>query len=270
MKFDRYSHTATLLADGTVLVAGGISSNGTLNQAEIYDPVAATFSQVGNMNVARFGHTATLLPDGTVLIVGGDTQKSNGGNIINQTAEIYSPSTQTFTSAQGQMNLARDEGSFTATLLNNGEVLIAGGLVMNTGSNVAELYNPSSQTFTVLTAVMSSPRNGPSATLLDNGKVLIAGGTSGDNSNSTLATAELFDPSSNTFTATGSMTTPRWRQMASFVPSINKVLVAGGVSTNGFLKTAELFDPTSGSNGAFSLTGTMANKRECSGIGSTQ
>ena len=135
----RYSHTATSLPDGTVLVAGGIGSSGVLASAELYDPSTGSWTATGRITEARSGHTATLLPDGTVLVVGGG---SSGGLLAS--AELYDPSTGTWT-ATGRTIEARL--GHTATLLTDGRVLVAGGYRVDISGNFvnilasAELYN---------------------------------------------------------------------------------------------------------------------------------
>ena len=122
MSVARSRHTATLLNNGKVLVAGGGGGSSCFASAELYDPATGTWSTTGSMNVARSGHTATLLNNGKVLVAGG-----TGGSLPFASAELYDPATGTW-STTGSMNVSR--GHHTATLLNNGKVLVAGGLLI--------------------------------------------------------------------------------------------------------------------------------------------
>src|SRR5206468_2701218 len=117
----RHDHTATLLLNGTVLVAGGLdANNAVVASAEVYDPSARGFSTAGDMRAARVGHTATLLSDGRVLVAGG----SDGANAL-RNIDIYDPVTRTF-SDWGLLNVARR--GHTASILTDGRILIAGGV----------------------------------------------------------------------------------------------------------------------------------------------
>jgi hypothetical protein len=130
----RQWHTASLLKDGTVLVAGGMDNNTghAVATAELYDPTTQLFTATkGSMGTARAFQTATVLKDGTVLVTGGDPP----GAVVLATAELYDPASQTFTPT-GSMGTARS--SHTATLLNDGRVLVTGG--NGGGAATAELY----------------------------------------------------------------------------------------------------------------------------------
>jgi hypothetical protein len=238
MAASRYFHTATLLGNGKVLVAGGVTTTGPTNTAELFDPATGTFTILANrMSTARFEHTATLLPSGQVLIAGGAT-----GIGITNTAELFDPATATFNALPNLMTSPRD--NHTATLLADGTVLLIGGFSGSEYANTAELFNPGAQTFTAISPNrMSSGRGEHTATLLPSGKVLIAGGTDGTNY---LNSAEVFDPAGGTFTGVPNMVSVRDRHTATPLPN-GKVLLAGGytgvlsLTTN----TAELFDPAS-------------------------
>ena len=135
----RLIHTATLLNNGKVLVAGGTPDfNTPLSSAELYDSASGTWTATGSLNTARFFHTATLLPNGKVLVAGGTANGSGNGL---SSAELYDPASGTW-SATGNLNTARS--AHTATLLPNGKVLVTGG--QGTGGGFltsAELYDPS-------------------------------------------------------------------------------------------------------------------------------
>jgi len=250
MTTERSHFTATLLPDGKVLVTGGLDTSwNPLITAEIYDPTAGTFSLTKtNMTIARASHTATLLNTGKVLIAGWD----------NAFAELFDPSTGTF-AATGSMMAARV--SHTATLLKSGKVLVTGGIGTNGGVQgvlaEAELYNPATGSFSQTLGSMTTVRQGHTASLLADGKVLVTGGMVDDQGKAT-ATAELFDPTTEMFTATASLATARSLQTATVLKD-GTVLVAGGDDGNGPLATAELYDPTAGT---FSPTGSMGATRE--------
>jgi uncharacterized protein YjdB len=129
----RFSHTATLLGNGQVLVAGGASATSLLSSAELYDPVVGTWSATGTMGSPRNFFTAVLLPNGTVLVAGGNVSNSPFAGV-----ELYDPVTRTW-AATGNLVTARS--SHAAALLQNGLVMVLGGVGVNNGALVsAELY----------------------------------------------------------------------------------------------------------------------------------
>jgi hypothetical protein len=178
--------------------------------ALLYDPVSGTFAPAGSMSAVRHDATATLLPNGQVLVAGG---YDSGGTPLGS-AELYDPTGNMFR----PVVMATPRGGQTATLLSDGRVLVVGGFgATETGWEAsAETYDPPSGRFTP-SGSLTIPRNKQTATLLSDGRVLIVGGQSAlsgiarmfpttTNELSTLASAELYDPASVTFSLTGSMT----------------------------------------------------------------
>ena len=250
----RQSHTATLLQNGKVLIVGGTDINyQPIASAELYDPLTETFSPTGSLGTARFSHTATLLQNGTVLITGGSTIVSGNGVRL-ASAELYDPASGTFSYA-GTMTNTRVY--HTATLLNNGTVLLAGGSAAGTTLSTAELYDPSSGTFTI-TGAMATARQEHTATLLDDGTVLVAGGVNTLSTN-TLTSAEIYSPNTSSFTVTGNMNTASQDHTATLLSS-GKVLVAGGYyyctsCPVPFLARTETYNPVSRT---FALTANLS------------
>jgi hypothetical protein len=288
MNAARYRHTATLLANGTVLITGGTSPAGeALSSAELYDPATGTFTPTGDMPIAQFGPSATLLADGRVLIAG------NG-------AELYDPIAGVFTPAGSVVGSGLID---SATLLDSGKVLmlvgshnelydpLAGtfaltgdfaplpqndydglysvpniplpnGKVLVAGEPATELYDPITATFSVGNTMATHPVGdvplyigGRTGTLLATGKVLLAGGANEDYGN--FASAELYDPSTGVFTLTGSMS--RWRagHTATLIRD-GTVLIGGSQVGLGGTASAELYDPATG---AFTATADMTSAR---------
>ncbi|CAF1048736.1 unnamed protein product [Adineta steineri] len=229
MHIARRDHTASVLSNGKVLVAGAM---GAEKSTELYDPSTSTWTTTGNMNNIRVDHTASLLSNGKVLVTGG-----LAFNVLNS-AELYDPSAGTWTNT-GIMNNVRR--MHTASVLSNGKVLVAGG---NNGGwinyllNSTELYDPSTGVWTT-TGSMTNARHFHTASVLSNGNVLVTGGWNG---NITMYSAELYDPSTGTWTTTGNMNNARSGHSASLL-SNGKILVAGGAGAYNILglNSAELY-----------------------------
>lgn len=215
---------------------------------------AQTFANSGTLNTPRASFTATFLDNGKILVAGGYDRTSTCTTVTTtglSSAELYDPSAGGFSST-GSLHSARYH--HTATLLNNGMVLIVGG-IGSSGQAIssAELYNPVTGTFST-TGNLNTARYDHTASLLSDGMVLIAGGYDGNNS--PLSSAELYNPASGAFALTGNMTTARTRQTATVLNN-GLVLLAGGLDGSD-LSSAELFDPVTAT---FAATGSMAIAR---------
>ena len=239
----RRSHTATLLPSGRVLITGGWSGIATLASAELYDPASDMWSAARSMTAARYNHTATLLPSGQVLVTGGFGE---GGTLAS--AELYDPASNTWRAAAA---LAAVRAIHTATLLPSGKVLVAGGEGTPFAQAPpptfasAELYDPGGNRWSSA-GFMATSRGLHTATLLPSGQVLVAGGahTEGLAFPNPIASAELYDPASNTWSTAESMATARASHTATLLAS-GMVLAAGGFglqTPNPFLASAELYD----------------------------
>jgi hypothetical protein len=209
---------------------------------------SGTFTLTGSLNTARYDHTATLLGNGGVLVTGG--LGVSGAYTSLASAELYSIKKGKWT-VTGSMSVGRT--AFTATLLQNGDVLVAGGSDYEISCyDTAELYNPSTGQWT-LTGSMTQLRCHHSATLLPSGEVLVSGGAISiyNNSNPTVASSEIYNPSTGEWTATGSLNDSR-ASAATVLLQNGEVFTAGGYfnagngSPNAYLTSAELYDPSSG------------------------
>lgn len=233
MNTSRDQHSATLLDNGSVLIAGGVScpSAGSciyLNSAELYNPASGTIANTGSMASARTA-PAVLLGNGKVLITGGYSCNASGNCSLLSSSEIYDPNIGTFSSA-GNMTIDRYE--HTMTLLSSGQVLIAGGETCSSATscpalNSGELYDPVAGTFTA-TGNLNAARFGASAVALSSGQVLIAGGFDGTNYP---VASELFDPTAGTFKTGRTLNTPRANATATVLNN-GQVMIAGGSTCN--------------------------------------
>jgi hypothetical protein len=258
MSVPREGHTATLLNDGRVLIAGG-SDNGqhTISTAEIYDPAIGTFSPAGSMTVPREAHTATLLLSGQVLIAGGGRAGMPGGYIVYRNGELYDPRSGTFSAISSPM--ISDRVGASAVLLRDGRALIVGGKssrVLLAGTfggtrsiasfaplNTAEYYDPESHSFQKAPD-MHGPHYLGTATLLTDGSVLVAGGWK-QQGPVVVGTREsdLYDATMATFDQLPPMQVARLNQTATLLDD-GKVLVAGGINGQSYMSASvEFYEP---------------------------
>jgi large repetitive protein len=252
----RDGHTATLLPNGNVVIAGGEDNNQAVSSSEVYSPTFGSWTVSGNLNVARSNASAVLLPNGQVLIAGGCVASCLSGTT--RSAELYNSLGGKWTST-GAMLTGRTY--FSMVRLASGQILVAGGCTgLNANgcsgvTNKAEIYNSSTGKWTA-TGPMIAARGNLTATLLPNGKVLVAGGING--AGNPIATAELYNPSTGKWTATGNMITARDEHTAALLAT-GKVLVAGGENLSGVTTTkTELYNP---STGKWTATGNLNASR---------
>ncbi|WP_438027533.1 Kelch repeat-containing protein [Sorangium sp. So ce233] len=235
----RHLHTATLLADGKVLVTGGRGADTDWRywaSAELYSPATRTWTPAASMSAVRFEHAAARLQSGKVLVTGGRDALEHA----QASAELYDPATDTWTPVS-PMVLARH--GHTATQLLNGKVLVVGG------GNGTELYDPATDTWTIHYAT-GVGRNLHTVTVLRDGKLLVM-----DDG----FYPRLYDPVTNTWRTGDRLDAPREGHAAALLPS-GKVLVTGGINqrTGGYFSSALLFDPVAD---AWTDAGSMSEGR---------
>jgi Kelch motif protein len=241
MDTPRRGAAAAPLPDGRVLVAGGSYDDGTehfLASAEVFNPATGTFTAVNDMGVARVRAAAATLPGGRVLIAGG-----NNGTIRLSSAEVFNPATGAFTPVS---DMGAPRARAGAAPLPDGRVLLAGGTDAAPLQS-AEVFNPATNSFSSAgIGAMGIARRAPATAPLPGGRVLVAGGSNDEGgSEHYLASAEVFDPGSNSFSSTGigAMGSARTGAVAAPLPD-GRVLVAGGFDGSTRFSSAEIFAAT--------------------------
>ena len=233
----RLAHTATRLADGRVLLVGGVvAGSSATSSCEIYDPATNSWTATGSLNRTRCYQGSVLLLDGRVLTVGGN-QFSVGDPV--SSAEIYDPSTAKWT-LTGSMSVVR--AYFDPVVLANGKVLVAGSGGHHGKS--CELYDPATGTWAPTGSLNQSRDFSSRMTVLTNGSALIAGGHS--ERAGYLSETELYNPATGVWTKQGSLAHGRIYH-AQVLLADGRVLVAGGVVnppyTNTVTRSTEIYDP---------------------------
>lgn len=250
----RRGHGAAVLGDGRVLVAGGVAGGQLLDSVEVYDPTSGEWSPAASMTTPRLAHTLTTLRDGRVLALGGTTPQGSAGTGGGQTispsasAEIYDPTTDAWEPA-GRMSTGRFE--HTATRLDNGRVLVVGGLGGEPRDGrfhpqaSAEIFDPAVGAFT-RTGDPAVGRTNHAAARLEDGRVLVAGGLGGEQADRALRSAEIYTPSRGSWASAASLRQARSGATATPLGD-GGVLVSGGEAVTGgarrSLETAELWIP---------------------------
>lgn len=250
----RAAHTATPLADNTVLIAGGCTV-GSCERGdesatiERFDLATSQSRFAGKLSGPRISHTATLLDDGRVLLAGGW-----GATDVLATAELYDPNSESIVAI---VPMIGPRAAHSATLLADGRVLLAGGSDDHQPLATAELFDPATNTFAAVSP-MTERREAHAAAQLGDGRVLVVGGSS--DRGSVLASAETFDPATKRFSPTGPLSMARYKLAAAPLPD-GRVLIMGGSDERDFagrLSNAEVFDPI---DDTFSETTAMVEGR---------
>jgi N-acetylneuraminic acid mutarotase len=246
---------AVRLANGSVLVAGGSAAGHPLDTAELYSPDKGTWLAAGRMNVPRTEGSLVALPDGRVLAAGGGIEGSPGYTATSS-AEIYDPNDNSWT-VTAPMSVAR--ALATATLLSDGEVLVAGGATAYYSeagqlTSSVQLFDPKSNTWRE-TAPLPMPLYTHGAALLTGGRVLVAGGySSSGNTAPSLNVAFEYDPATEQWSALAPLSTARAEHTMVALPD-GRVLAMGGVDENyTVLRTAEIYDPAANT---WTVTGSL-------------
>ena len=236
----RYRHSATLLADGRVLIAGGETGTEHLATTRVYDPAANSFQDAGSLSVPRSLHSATLLADGRVLLVGGE---NDSGTLAS--AELFDPSQpsdQAWTPAAAMLTARYYH---TATRLNDGRVLVTGGSNGESTSAAydnALIYDPAANNWLVLRETLTEHRARHRAVRLVGGQVLIAGGGLFGGASDTM---EVYNPTSGTFSAIPTRLSIRRQQHAMVALQDGRVFIDGGYcrSDCSSKRGSDLYDP---------------------------
>jgi len=291
MTTSRYDHTATLLPNGMVLIAGGVPINfpdaDVLASAELYDPATGNFTATGSMTTGRAQHTATLLPDGRVLMAGGTESLTaeiydlsaavfaRTGDMVAKTysgpfaallrsgkvlvagyptAQIFDPATGNFF-ATSPYAAAAPSVLESVTLLADGRVLLTGAinicyeaLCANPGAQWAEIYDPLADHFSIAVG-MQWWNDVYNASLLTSGEILLEGNGPGGGIQ---AEAQVFDPSDETFRTVASPLTSHGNGAATLLPDGTVLVTGGGVLSELYVQA----------NAAFSAAGNMIKARE--------
>ncbi|HET7152830.1 MAG TPA: kelch repeat-containing protein, partial [Candidatus Kapabacteria bacterium] len=217
------------LKDGRALSMGGYDANGTpLQSCEIYDPATEKWSETTPMSIARARETATVLPNGKVVVIGGEYAGDSYSGTPTNSVEIFDPPTETWSSA-GTIIDARQ--NHTATLLEDGTILLTGGYSGYGFLNSCEIYDPVSQT-SHLVAPLIEERYDHQAILLSTGEALVAGGRIGGTDGIFLNECEIYNPVNNTWRQVDSMSQPRQSGFILTQFSDNTILAAGGRNTS--------------------------------------
>lgn len=254
----RSEATATVLPDGQVLVVGGSVSQDDPRRVERIDPLSGAVTAAGRLSVSRVGHAAAPLSGGRVLVCGGVTIGEGATLGVSRSAEIWEPATGTFRRLASEMVAPRL--SHTLTPLPDGRVLVVGGYSWVTDPGLAEIFDPTTETFSPLSAPF--PNRASHLTLVQpDGPLLVLGGDvpqPGSEDPLPIASVLRYTPEwggPGRFEAVAPLREPRTMAAGVMLPS-GQVLLAGGQGAAlQALATAERYDPALGGVAAAALDG---------------
>ena len=248
----RDDHTATLLRDGRVLVAGGWGAERVLASSELYDPRTGAFAAGPRMASPRAGGTATVLRDGRVLVAGGFTD--NRPTVAS--ADVFEPAANRFRPVRP---MAAPRGAHAAARLADGRVIVVGGLSRGRVVATSELFDPATGRFTHGPS-LRVPRYKAAAVTLRDGRVLVVGGSADIEGGVVYRSTEIYEPKRNHFVAGPPLRSPRYklRDAVVLLPG-GDVLVAGGAPVPELWRPASArFVPVSGTLGRTRLFATAS------------
>ena len=250
--------TATRMANGQILLAGGVSSSTDWRRADFVDERTGAVTPAGALSVVRVEHAAVRLADGRVLVTGGHSAGEQARLGVSDSAEIWEPATGSFRRLPRPMMIPR--AGHSATLLPDGRVLIAGGYSSVAGYVFAEIFDPRDESFSALPEVQPM-RALHAALATDDGRVLLIGGETafaGEEEPTPMASVLRFDPATGRFTRLPSLRMPRTMVRAVLLPDGRALLFGGQHGLEGYTESAELYDPAQGGQPIAALDGERA------------
>lgn len=250
----RYGHAAAILADGRVLLVGGQADRqgqASVLSSDVFNPANASFSAGPSLSLPRVSAEAIAIDADRVLVTGGKEDYQTA----RKTAEVLTLSTGTTTAAANTMSVLRIHHRMVALNSgpNSGKILILGGfngpvpygVPSWLATSSVDLFDPVSNSFSAANSGLLTSRGLFTATPLLDGRILIVGGYQPDPGAGALASAEIYDPTTGTFSYTGSLSNARYGHTATRLAD-GKVLIVGGDQNSGTRSTAEIYNPATG------------------------
>jgi hypothetical protein len=254
----RSAHRATRLANGAILITGGLVSQGDSRVVELIDERSGASSGSGTMSVPRIDHGAIALPGGAVLVTGGYSSGEGAVMGISDSAELWEPATQRFRRLATRMRMAR--AAHTMTLLPDGRVLIVGGYAAAASYQFAEIFDPQTERFAAVESNRPLRANHV-AHAQEDGRVLILGGETveaGTGAIQPLASVVRFDPATGAFSDVAPLATPRTWAASVMLPGGEVLLFGGQQEMPQYTASAESYHPSTGGTVIASLDGQRA------------